>query len=185
MKYQKGKENYFKSVKSKFVKPKKNQSNLVFLGKSLDIDDSCNIGTLIVDIVQQYFEKATYDTNPISFIIEDDNHLRSIKEELISRNINFNDGYEHICFRENLFFKKPIINKKVIGPNRRATDSLEDISFKLRILSYSKYETISKSKLRPNMIYYFDKEIENGLENKSHIQISGLDTKQIKNIFNS
>ena len=179
----KGEDNYFKYVKSNFAEIKKYHDNFIFFG-DINIDSSKTMELLISDIIKNYYIKAQSDIRPLTFIIYNDESLLKIKKELIRKNIFFNDGYESIEFNSNMFFEKPIINKKVTS-NGRATDSLDSTSFKLRLLSYSNFKKIECFKIEPDRIYYFDAQEEDLLKDKSMLKIEQINTKQIKELFNS
>src|SRR6185369_12263629 len=118
---------------------------------------------------------------PLNIIVEG-NNIQDIKKELIHNNILFNDGYEHIEFSDEIFFNKPIINKKT-NRNGTATDNLDKISFKLRLLSQSKYTQIETHKFSPQMIYYFDSEINETFNNIPFLKIDKLNTKQLNDLL--
>lgn len=176
----KGEEQYLKFVKAKFVKAKKNQENFIYIG-NINTDSSVTRGKLVVDIIDKYYRGATYDIKPLTFIISD-SFVEDIKKELIAEDIIFNDGYEHIQFKENAFFMKPIINRKT-ARNGSALDTLAKISFKLRILSSSKFKEIADCIIQPKIIYYFDSNILDNFESSSFLKIDNLNTKQINDIF--
>lgn len=176
----KGEEQYFKFVKKKFVRAKKNQENFVFFGDT-KVDGSVSVGKLILDIVDKYYERAMYDTKPITFIIPD-NIVREIKKDLIAEGIIFNDGYEHVQFNENIFFEEPIKNRNKAG-NGKAKEGLAKISYRLRLLSISKFNQITDCRIRPKIIYYFDSDISSKFELVSFLKIDKLNTKQINDIF--
>lgn len=177
-----GEKEYLRFIKSKFVKAKKNQENFIFLGDVV-VDGSVSLGKLVLDIIGKYYEKAQHDIKPLTFIVFNKKAAERIKIDLINDKILFNDGYEHIQFDGDLFFKKPIVNKKTVGNTGKASDSLGDISFRLRILSKAKFLEIKNHNIRPQMIYYFDSEVLDVFNDVSFIKIDELNTKEIVDIF--
>ncbi len=175
----KGEEEFFKFVKSKFVKARRNQDNFIFIG-DVAIDTSVSIGQLVSNITDQHYNRATYDIKPLSFVVQD-KKADEIKKHLIAENISFNDGYESIQFGEKLFFNDPVINKETSG-NGRATENLEKTSFNLRIISQSTYEKIQNPKA-PQMVYYFDRESLDKFSSGPFLNINKLNTKQISDLF--
>ncbi len=175
----KGDQTYFNFIKTKYIKARKNQKNLVILGNTA-IDSSVSLSKLIIDIVERHYKNATYDLEPLIFILPD-RLILEVKNNLIEHDININDGYESILFKEKLFFQDPIKTKKKIGA--RLSDSLDKISFKFRILSRTKFEHITNH-MRYQMIYYFDSELIKELISSSFLKIDDLNTKQIHDIFN-
>ncbi len=176
----KGSNAYFKFVKSKFIKAKKNQENFIFIG-NVEVDNSVTSEKLILDILDRYYKRAQHDIFPLSFIIFDDN-IMQIKKNLIFNNIFFNDGKEAIQFNSKMFFTPPVSNKK-ISRNKRATESLGNISFKLRVLSYSNFRKIKDHNITPHMIYYFDSDVLENFNSVSYMKIDKFNTKQILDIF--
>jgi hypothetical protein len=176
----KGESDFIKFVKDNFVKALKHQENYIFFGDNIPIDSSYTLEKLIIDIVQRHYKSAIHDIKPLNFIISNDEKLRSIKKELISNKILFNDGYEHIQFNSSLFLATPIINKKT-SCNGKATESLERTSFKLRLLSSLNFNKMDNN--HSDMIYYFDSKEVEALQKRSHIKIDGFNTKQINDIF--
>jgi hypothetical protein len=178
----KNEQKYLKYIKSKFQKPKYNQQNVIFVGKNTIENDGCTLPKMVVDIVSKYFEKATYDIKPLIFIIENAEQLLRSKKQLISSDILFNDGYECIEFSDTFFNDQPIINKKS-QQNGKACDSLEKISFKLKILSLENFQKIQNRQYE--MIYYININEINTLQGASSLKIDDLNTTQIKNLFTS
>jgi len=153
----------------------------LFFGENIQIDATCNLNKLILDILDFYYKKAVYTIKPLTLVISD-NAIDGVKKELIKKKIVFNDGYEKIYFNSELFFRDPIINRKIIG--KSSSDSLESISFKLRIISHSTFTNISEYRLSPEMIYYFNVDEVNIFKNISALKIDGLNTSHINKIFN-
>lgn len=177
----KGESEYFKFVENKLSSTNKTQENIIFFGENIQIDATCTLTKLISDILYFHYKKATYDIKPLTFVISD-NAIDGVKKELINKEIVFNDGYEKIYFNSKLFFRDPIINRKTKG--KSSSDSLESISFKLRIISHSTFTKISDYSLSPEMIYYFNVDEVNIFKNISALKIDGLNTLHIKKIFN-
>ena len=144
----------FKLVQSNFVKLRKNHVNYIFIG-DIETDTSVPLTKLIVDFITDYYNKATRDIVPPTFVVSDAN-INDIKKELIKKEIIFNDGYETIQFNYRIFAAVPISNPKVVSGGKKTTDSLGAISFKVRVISLSTYESITTHELLPDMIYAFN-----------------------------
>lgn len=142
---------YYKMVKKQFIKPLKNQKNLIVLG-DIEVDSEITIGHLITAVCENWYKKATYDIEPLTFVIPD-LLSRETKEQVLCSGITFNDGYESIAFNINLFCDSALKIRKTVGG--KASDSLFKISFKVRLISNSTFKQWL-SKLTPRMVYYFD-----------------------------
>lgn len=177
----KGEVEYMKYLKTNFEKPLKNQEQFIFIGSIIKAKE-LTIGQLIISVVEKYYEKATYDIKPLTFIVSD-NEVIEIKKQIINSHILFNDGYESIQFNSELFFQKPIVNRKTSGV--KATDSLSKTSFKLRIISKSTFEKNFNDEIIPKRVYYFMETLNNELKENSFIKIDQIDTKQIQKLFNN
>ncbi|KGO85976.1 hypothetical protein Q765_12995 [Flavobacterium rivuli WB 3.3-2 = DSM 21788] len=178
----KGEIEYIKYLKSHFTKPLKNQENFIFIG-AVTINDEFTIAQLIVSFTAKFYERATYDIKPPTFIIQSDK-INEIKKEILKSNICFNDGFESLEFNPELFFQRPVINRKMQS-NRRVSDSLAIISFKFRIISKSSFDKYYCKEINPNRAYYFAEDFHNKLKDNQSIQINNISTKQILNLFNS
>ncbi|MBU2996646.1 hypothetical protein KO500_09375 [Cellulophaga baltica] len=135
-----GQQEYFKLLKSRFLRPRKNQ-NTIFRFGNVEVEDSCTLGSLTHQIVEKHYYKATHDVKPLTFIITDDK-IEDVKKHFISQNCPFNDGCETIQFNQKLFESPAIINKKISG--RRTTNSLSKTSFKARLVSESTFSQMSE-----------------------------------------
>jgi hypothetical protein len=144
----KGGQAYFNLVKSKFIKPIKNQQTIIVLGTIKE--EAIDIGNLIHQIIKKHYIKATYDVKPITFVIPDDK-VDHVKKTLIQEESVFNDGYESIKFNERMLFSKPIINRKTSAG--RATSSLSKSSFYSRIISNSNFDKITELNFTPSWIF--------------------------------
>lgn len=179
----KNEQEYLKYIKSQFVKPKSNQRNIIFLGKNIIEEAGCALQKMLSDMVDGYFgKKPMSDIQPLTFVIENDDQLLACKEHLIGLEILFNDGYECVKFSSNIFNQEPIINKTT-NSNGKAGQTLEKISFKLKILSLENFNKINPLP-KFDMIYYMDLNEIDSLQG-SMLKIDGLKTNQIQNIFNS
>lgn len=174
-----GKEQYERKVKKSFIQPNKRQNNIISFG-NLDIDSSVSLEKLVHDIVDHHYQRATYDIKPLTFVIPDQQIL-DVKKYLIQNRISFNDGHEHINFNKEMFFEEPIINKKVTG-RMRATDSLGQTSFKLRLISKSNFKDIEDI-FHGQMYYYFNEDSCRSISKNSYIQINMIDTVCIRGLF--
>lgn len=173
----KGEVEFIKFVKAKFVKLDKKKRNFIVLW-DVWIDSSVSLDSLILDLVNHYFKNATHDIEPLT-IISKDEHIHEIKCGLIREGICFNDWYETINFDSKMFFRDPIRNKK-IGGKGRATESLWKISFELRIVSLSKFQTLTEFVFRPHVIYYLNTEPLNNIGvDIPVLKVDWLNTKQL------
>jgi hypothetical protein len=93
------------------------------------------IAEKIIELTVNHFRRATYDIVPLTFVVSDSLSI-DVKKQLIIAGIIFNDGYEDIKFSKAAFDRKPIINRKCLQ-NGRASESLDSISFDLKIISSS------------------------------------------------
>ena len=177
----KGEVEYMKYLKVNFEKPLKNQEQFIFIGSIIKAKE-LTIGQLIISVVEKYYDKATYDIKPLTFIVAD-NEVQEIKKQIINSHILFNDGYESIQFNPELFFQKPIVNRKLLG--LKVTESLSKSSFKLRIISRSSFEKNFNYEINPSRVYYFMDTLNDKLKENSFIKIDHIDTKQIQKLFNS
>ncbi|MBD3362260.1 hypothetical protein GF362_00900 [Candidatus Dojkabacteria bacterium] len=173
----KGEEKYLAFIKKKFSKIIRKEENLVMLGK-VKHDPSYNMGKLILAVVEDYKgKKPQIDINPITFVVPDD-HVEEAKKVIVGYDVNFNDGYENISFNSSIFFEKPLKEKKTLS-NGRATETLERISFEMRLISESTFDSIVDYQNTPQMIYAFDHNIPERFESLPSVCVEGLSTKQI------
>jgi hypothetical protein len=176
-----GAQKYLRFLKSHFIKPKKNNNSIIFLGL-FEVDQSVSIEKIVQDIVDSFFTSACVDIKPLTFIIHD-SIVNEVKTALINAGIRINDGYESINFNQNLFFQTPIINRKTRG-NGHPTDSLDKISFKCRIVSATTFLGIDKESIKDfyQMSYCFGTDIQNDLRIPV-VSISQISTKELNQIF--
>ncbi|MES2654304.1 MAG: hypothetical protein V4620_01885 [Bacteroidota bacterium] len=174
----KGQQAYFKLLKSRFRKPIKNQNTTFIFGK-VEVEDSYTLGSLINEIVENHYNKATHDVKPLTFVIPDDK-ITEVKKYLISKDCSFNDGYESIQFNQKLFESSAIINKKVSGI--KTTNSLSKTSFKVRLVSESTFSKMSEFGLQSSWILINCP--KHRLVRDSDFQIiNQLNTQQILKLF--
>ncbi len=173
-----GQQAYFKLLKSRFLKPRKNQ-NLIFKIGEVDVQESFTLGELLLEIVERHYYKATHDIKPITFVITDC-QIVTVKRNFISHDCTYNDGHETIQFNQKLFELQPIINKKISG--RRTTSSLSKTSFKARIISESTFNQLSEFGIEGTWILINSSKPE--LTGDSSYQIiNQLNTQQILKLF--
>lgn len=175
-----GRHKYFQHIKKNFIKPRMNSDNIIVFGKTKE-SINLNIEELILELINTYYNKATHDIKPLTFILNEKNAKR-VKLHLIENDILFNDGYETLKFNTQAFWRMPIKNRKVTK-NRKATDSLGKISFKIRLISKKSFDTISSSEIEPNKFYLFDSELNNDTWKTSLIKIDKLETSEILKLF--
>lgn len=174
----KGQQAYFKLLKSRFRKPIRNQ-NTIFIFGNVEVEDSCTLGSLIHQIVENHYNKATHDVKPLTFVIPDDKTVE-VKKYFISHECPFNDGYESIQFSQTLFESPAIINKKRAGI--RTTNSLSKTSFKSRLISQTTFSNLSEFGLQGSWILINSPKHELVLDSDFQI-INQLNTLQILKLF--
>ena len=176
-----GHEKYLAKVKNHFIKPRLKYDNFIIIG-DIEINSSVILLNLINDITDNYFHKATYDIRPLIFVV-DDVIANDLKVGLINKHEKFNDGYESIKFNESLFFEDALIYRKVRS-NGKATDSLEKISFKIRLITKSSFETITSYPSTQKTFYLLDEQKTLLLsDDSSQIAINNLDSNELLNLF--
>jgi hypothetical protein len=181
LEYFSGRENLLIFLKKQFEKPIKNQKTTIFFGKFNNSDN--NLSNTIYRIIEQSFSRATYDIEPITFVVHESNTI-NIKKFLLKNNILFNDGYESIEFNLFLFNKQHISTRKGLGPKSRASDSLGEISFKARITSNLNFEkTIERHNYEPDKVYYFDYPKIDKYSEIPSFQVNGLNPDEIFQLF--
>jgi hypothetical protein len=173
-----GEQDYFKLLKSQFRRPTKNQDTLILFGK-LTETASCNMSSLVFQIIEKHYHKATHDVKPLIFIIPD-SKIIEVKTHLIQQNLSFNDGYEQISFSQNQFESPPIINKKISGG--KATSSLSKTSFKARVISNSTFSKIAELNLNVSWVF-IDADKHTLLMDSEYQIINNLDTERILKLF--
>ncbi len=95
-------------------------------------EGTLSLAILIEDLVNKYYSlgKILRTTKPLTFIIDLDlDKIRKLKERFLSKNIMFNDGYEHIKFSPSHFNTFPIINTTKNG------QKISTSSYSLKLLS--------------------------------------------------
>lgn len=171
-----GRVKYYKYIKKHFTAPRKNSNILIVFG-NISESSSLNTEELIAQLIMKYFFRATFDIKPPIIVIED-TYIQKVKQYLIEQEVLFNDGYESIVFSSAIFYRNAIINKKVAG-NRRPTESLKSISFKVRLISNSTFLAIKSHDIMPSFIYLFDVDLIPEFQDISTIKIDKLDTSEI------
>jgi hypothetical protein len=179
-----GKEAYLKFISDKFQSPIKYQENYFLFGQIEDSKD-LSIQSLLEELITGYFKKAQFDIKPLVFIFQDKEKANTVKKHFIRKQLFFNDGYESIEFNHKAFLREPL--KYPIMVNRRGSDSLENISFKARIISLESIQDTSDFNYMPDRVYLFDCDIDKvspqSLSKGNITNIQGLNTLDIKNLF--
>ncbi len=173
-----GEQEYFKLLKSRFKKPIKNQNTIILFG-GLEESDSCNLPSLIHQILKNHYNKATHDVKPLIFIIPDEKN-DVVKRYLIEENCPINDGYETILFSQKYFESAAVINKKMSGG--KTTTSLLKTSFEARVISNSTLNKITELSLNVSWIF-IDSEKHKLLGNSKYQTINNLNTEQLLKLF--
>ncbi|WP_343732483.1 hypothetical protein [Duganella sp.] len=126
------------------------QNNVIIIGSGF-IGSAQELGLCIGKLIDKYFHKATFDIKPPTIFVED--RLRiDLKKYISGIGIDFKDGYEEISFNLQSFNLEPIVTRKKLG--KKATDSLENISFKVKIVSLSRVTEVAASVPLPSRILY-------------------------------
>lgn len=168
---------HFKYLKCFFIEPQKNQQNIIIIENAIETEMS--IGNLISKIISRQFTNPRIDIEPWIFVLSNEKIL-SAKKELINLSIRFNDGYEEISFSESEFLEQSIKLRKT--KKDRATESLDKISFKAKIISVDNFEKV-KNKIKASSAYLFGSSIK--LENKCLFKANNIDTLLINKLFNT
>jgi hypothetical protein len=181
-----GKEAYFKFIASKFQSPIRDQENYFLFGHIEESKDLF-IQYLLEELTIEYFNKAVMDIKPPVFIFQDKDKADTVKKHFIRKQLIFNDGYESIEFSHKAFLREPLRHRKMAS-NGRASDSLEKISFKARIISLESIKGVSDFNFMPDRLYLFDCDIDTvspmqSLSKGNTTKIQGLNTLDIKNLF--
>lgn len=173
-----GQQAYLKLLKSRFRKPIKNQNTIIKYG-NIEIEQSCSLSSLTLQIIDKHYTNATHDVKPLTFIIPDEK-IDSVKKHLISNDCLFNDGYESIQFNQKVFESSPIINKKTIGT--RATNSLSKTSFKARLINETTFNQLSEFGLQGTWIL-INSPFHDFIGESDVQVINQLNTQQILKLF--
>ncbi len=179
-----GKEAYLKFISSKFQSPIKNQENCFLFGHIEDSKD-LSIQSLLEELITGYFKKAQWDIKPLVFIFQDKEKANTVKKHFIGKQLFFNDGYESIEFNQKAFLREPLKHRTML--KEKPSDSLENISFKARIISLESIQGTSDFNYTPDRLYLFDCDIDKvspqSLSKGNTTNIQGLNTLDIKNLF--
>jgi hypothetical protein len=144
--------NTIKSVKA--LDPSK--TKFIFIGEDILTSENSVIPivALIENLISKYYKASTAlrSAKPLTLIIDcSTERLLEIKKRLITSEIQFNDGYEHICFNSSVFNKMPLLN---------LTKNLNRIlhaSFYIKIISLQTF-SLHKSEITiPKVIFHFSK----------------------------
>lgn len=175
-----GREDYFKLVRKSFTPLQKHRRNFIFIG---EVQESMSLPTaeLLIRLVNKHYANAIVNTKPLTFIMSD-KIIDRTKKAFISEKISFNDGYESISFSESIFYETPVTNRKV-GANRKATNVLERTSFKVRLVSYSAFDSIINHEFVPAMSYLFDEKAPHTFNSTVELKVERLDTSEIAKLF--
>lgn len=176
-----GHEKYVQLVKNKFVRLNFKKENFVFIGH-IDQNEAVSVFGFIQGITDSYFDKATYDIRPLNFVVSD-----NIRDELLRSLCGsgelFNEGYESISFNPKIFSSDHLYTKKATGVKRKATETLDKISFRFRLISSSTYQSFADQiTLSPDMVYLLGSHLDSYPDIPS-IKIEGLDTKELLELF--
>lgn len=150
--YHKGRDSIINLYKKEISPPDKDKEVHIFIGGSdISPQDSLKI---IADVLDNRFRKALYNIRPLTFIYEE-GIPSELKEMLLENNYHFNDGYENIKFNSDYYCSPHFFTRKIAGSNK-VTDSLDRISFKLRLISFENYKINFNSITKPRLAYCFN-----------------------------
>jgi hypothetical protein len=167
----KNEQGYFKLLKKVVPTIKKNKETLIVLGEVGKYSNDTYYN-FIDALTEKQYTRARYDVKPITFVIPT-NRAIEIKKFLISSNYIINDGFEHLQFNEQIFYRKHLITRKSTA-NGKATDTLQFTSFKIRILSDATFKGIEDHK-EPYITYYIDADTFDFFKSESFIRIDKLE----------
>lgn len=173
----KGASAYFSLAKKAFIPLSKSQNTLFLFGTEL-VEEDMPLGVLILSVIEHWFRRATYDVEPPTFVVSDF-QAQKVKTLLLQEGIRFNDGFETIEFSSRLFQEPPVKTRKSVAG--RASDSLNQISFKANLISRSSLLKCAKE-LNPRMVLCFDSPSDPAFESLSTQQFFGLSTKSIREL---
>ncbi len=96
------------------------RSKIILIGREIIEANNAElpIETFIENLIAKYYKlnSALRDAKPLTLVLEcNDKILKDIKSKLISINIIFNDGFEHIDFSSTIFNLKPVVTKSNNG----------------------------------------------------------------------
>jgi len=178
--YMSGRESLIKTLKKVFPKLQPQQNNLLFIGINLAKQTS-QLTNLITSIIEQQFNKPTYDVHPITFIV-DQPDITSLKKGMLLKNITFNDGYESIQFNSQQFNRRHLSLRKTTATGR-ALETLGQISYKARIITLANFIKSNSDYDRPDRIYYFDADKFSDYTDIPSFQINELHCDEIWQLF--
>ena len=174
--YISGRESLIKTLKKIFPKPQPQQNIAIFIGINIAKETS-PLTNLITSIIEQQFNKPTYDVHPITFIVAQSD-ITNIKKGLLLKSITFNDGYESIQFNSQQFNRRHLALRKTTATGR-ALETLGQISYKARIVTLENFLKSYANDERPDRTYYFDLEIFNDYTDIPSFQINELNCDEI------
>lgn len=100
---------------------------------------SISLPAFVQEVVNGSFApgKSLYDAKPWTILVDlPENEIKDLKRELLSMNVLFNDGFEHIQFTPTAFAAPPVINRH-ITTSKKVTDKLGAASYHCRLASVS------------------------------------------------
>ncbi len=100
---------------------------------------SISLPAFIREVVNGSFapKKSLYDAQPWTILVDlPEDEIKELKRELLTMDVLFNDGFEHIQFNPAAFDAPPVINRH-IGANKKVTDKLGVASYRCRLASVS------------------------------------------------
>jgi hypothetical protein len=124
--------------------------NLILSADNGDLPPSIFIDNLI----NKYYRinRAFRNAQPLLLVLDCDNSmLTTIKKELISQNIYFNDGYEHIAFNPMVLNRMPVIN------TASSNTKIVKTSYSVKMISLDTFIAHQKDIEIPKVILHFSK----------------------------
>lgn len=133
------------------------RSKIIIVGSvALTADNSeMPIENFIENLIHKYYklQSALRDSKPLTFVLDcEDAVLRGIKENCISNNLIFNDGYEHIRFSPHIFNQDPVKNTST--NNSKITKS----SYLFRLISVKTFAMHFNEINNPTVFLNFSRE---------------------------
>ncbi|MCD2357898.1 hypothetical protein LQK91_15910 [Pantoea sp. MHSD4] len=180
--YHQKRERILKIYKKELNLPTIDKDIHVFLGRELSKDES-GLCKLITNVIEGHYNRATYDVKPITFILDFEIPLY-LKRHLLQQKLYYNDGFESVEFNVDYFSKQHFFTRKTTSRGK-VTESLDQISFKMKLITMDNYKSASHLFL-PRISIAFDCSSANEQFKKNGGLITsyfGLSTEEITHLL--
>ena len=138
--YHQQREKILRIFKKEFSLPTVDKDIHVYLGHEFSKNAS-ELCKLVTNVIDRHYHRATYDIKPITFIFDFDIPLY-LKKHLIEQGYFYNDGFESVEFNVDYFSRRHFFTRKTTSRGK-PTESLDQISFKLKLISIDNYKKVS------------------------------------------